>query len=193
MSYQELRDRRRRLLADAIRKQRWAKLELPDGPALGLAPLHVGEKDVVSFFEGAIEATKKHGTSIDIKPSKIKYIPTKSRRLPSVRVWPKNIQNIVNAITKATGQVPRSLTAHLVDGNKEFRERLGTRPILVMGATREFIFTDKEKEVAVADPNDHPSIRGRTLQPFIVSNTVEGRKALIRGKGGRTLIVVVNS
>lgn len=195
MSYEELRDRRRRLLADAIRKQRWAKLKLPDGPALGLVPLRVVEKDLVAFFEGAVDAVKKHGPVMDINAIRT---PLKPRAMVTnkplvISQWPKHIDSIVEGIKQATGLVAKSFRVRVVNGPTRKRVLLSRRPTLIMGATRTFSFTDDDKEIAVADPNDHPMIRGNTLHPFIMCNTVQNRRCIMRGNGGRTLFVFINT
>lgn len=196
MSYEELRDRRRRLLADAIRKDRWAKLELPDGPALGIVPLSVNEKDLVGFFVSAIEAMKKHGAIMDVEAVETPLKPraVETDKPLTITQWPEHINGIVDAIKRTTGLTAKSFRVRVVNGPTRKDVLMSRRPTLVMGATRTFSFKDdNNEEVAVLDPNDHPMIRGSTLHPFIMCNSVQNRRSIMYGKGGRTLFVFINT
>lgn len=187
MSREVLRDRRRRLLASAVRKERWASLSMPTGPPVHASPVCAPEGNLVQLFSKTLAATRVHGNIITMLPRKIGFGQRGDgskfmRSLP----WPTYCSSLIADVRKQTGCDVGAIEARLYDQPGDTPLTLDVHPVVMLGAPLDLVLVDEGTEVAVVSPLDHPAVATRILRPLLVSNPGPDRAAIVRGTRGRS-------
>jgi hypothetical protein len=175
MSYEELRDRRRRLVADAIRREMWARLDHPTGQPTFVCPLDVSETQAIEMFSQTLE--KMDGTSrATIYP-----------KTAGATRWAPYVTDAVASVEKRTGVVVGEVKASLLVGPGIKSMVVDNQPFVLMGAHIDMLFTDEE-EMSVIRARDHPFIFTRALSPMLVCIQHPTRRITFTSEGGRTIL-----